>query len=487
MTLKITTDNISSTALQTLGGGVKITSLTYPNSATAADPAGSETITVNGSGFSSGAKVYIDTVLCTTTYVSSTSLTFTSPAKSIASYHLFVYNTDGGSAIYPLGMVYSSLPTWVTSAGALTNAPLSSSYSQTVSATGDGTITYSITSGSLPSGLSLNSSTGAITGTVPGTPSSNTFTITATDSQNQKASRSFSIAVIATPTALDYLVVAGGGAGGAWYNAGGGGAGGLLQATGVSITAGVTYTITVGAGGTGSSTNGVVGQVGANSSISGSGFTTVTAIGGGGGSSSSNAATNGGSGGGSSGYITASSGVGVYPGSTYLSQTRQGYDGGFGATYGSGGGGGAGARGTNGQAFAGGNGGIGVQWSDGNYYGGGGGGAAYADSTGNTPGNGGNGGGGRGATYPAGSYTTSTSPATSGSPNTGGGGGGASGYYTSTPGDNRLSGSGGSGVVIIRYADSYGAASSTTGSPIGPVSTGGYKYYTFNGSGTITF
>ena len=47
MTLKITSDNISSTTLSTLGGA-KITSLTYPSSATAANPAGSETITVAG-------------------------------------------------------------------------------------------------------------------------------------------------------------------------------------------------------------------------------------------------------------------------------------------------------------------------------------------------------------------------------------------------------------------------------------------------------
>ena len=92
MTLKITTDNIATTALQTLGGGVKITSLTYPNSATAADPAGSESVNVNGSGFLTGAKVFIDTTPCTTTYVNSTLLSITTPAKSIASYHLFVYN-----------------------------------------------------------------------------------------------------------------------------------------------------------------------------------------------------------------------------------------------------------------------------------------------------------------------------------------------------------------------------------------------------------
>ena len=460
--------------------GVKITGLTYPNSTTAANPAGNETITVNGSGFNVGATVYIDTLSCVTTYMSSTSLTFNSPAKSVGLYHLYVYNTDGSVGILPAGFVSSSLPTWVTSGGALLNGQINQSYSISVSATGDGTITYSLTSGSLPSGLSLNTSTGAITGTVPGTTSTNTFTVTATDSQNQTIGRSFSIAVVASPVTIDYVVVAGGGGGGSWYNAGGGGAGGLLSATNISITPAVTYTITVGGGGSGYDVNGYVGGVGSNSSISGSGFSTVTSIRGGGGSSSSNPASDGGSGGGSSGYITTYAGKGVYPGSSYLSQTRQGYDGGFGGTYGSGGGGGAGAAGTNGQAFIGGNGGIGVQWSDGNYYAGGGGGAAYSDSRASVPGNGGTGGGGRGSTYPIDAYLNNA-PATSGSANTGGGGGGASGYHSTT----RLAGSGGSGVVIIRYPSTYANAASAVGSTLN--TTGGYKYYTFTTSGSITF
>jgi hypothetical protein len=41
-------------------------------------------------------------------------------------------------------------------------------------------------------------------------------------------------------------------------------------------------------------------------------------------------------------------------------------------------------------------------------------------------------------------------------------------------------------VVIIRYPDSYAAATSTTGSPTITVS-GGYRTYTFTGNGTITF
>ena len=50
---------------------------------------------------------------------------------------------------------------------------------------------------------------------------------------------------------------------------------------------------------------------------------------------------------------------------------------------------------------------------------------------------------------------------------------------------NQNSGAGGSGVVIIRYADTF-AAATTTGSPTVTV-TGGYRIYQFTGSGSITF
>ena len=61
--------------------------------------------------------------------------------------------------------------------------------------------------------------------------------------------------------------------------------------------------------------------------------------------------------------------------------------------------------------------------------------------------------------------------------NTGGGGG---------AGRRGNGGDGGSGVVIIRYLDSFKAPTSTTGSPTATIS-GGYRYYTFTGTGTITF
>ena len=58
----------------------------------------------------------------------------------------------------------------------------------------------------------------------------------------------------------------------------------------------------------------------------------------------------------------------------------------------------------------------------------------------------------------------------------GGGGSGSSGNGAN----------GGSGIVIIRYTDSYTAASATTGSPTITVA-GGYRVYSWTGSGTIIF
>jgi hypothetical protein len=49
-----------------------------------------------------------------------------------------------------------------------------------------------------------------------------------------------------------------------------------------------------------------------------------------------------------------------------------------------------------------------------------------------------------------------------------------------------LAGAGGSGVVIIRYSDSFIAATSTTGSPTITV-TGGFRIYQWTSSGSITF
>jgi PKD repeat protein len=243
-------------------------------------------------------------------------------------------------------------------------------------------------------------------------------------------------------TQVDYLVVGGGGEGGAggsavvggvtqWLAGGGAGAGGVMAGSALPVSG--TQTVVVGAGGSGSTNQ--CGAKGGNSSF-GTPSTMKTAIGGGGGVGSGcatpNPVVNGGSGGGGSG-------AGNNPGTTL--DSTQGRNGGLfyysAALKGGSGGGGGGAAAVGGAATSstGGSGGNGITSSitgTATYYGGGGaGGMGYYG----TDGTGGLGCGGDGSKGPA-------NPAKCQS--TGGGGGGAGGGVASH-------GAGGSGVVIIRY------------------------------------
>ena len=277
--------------------------------------------------------------------------------------------------------------------------------------------------------------------------------------------------------AIDYLVVAGGGGGtgessGNAVPGGGGGAGGVVAQTGYTVTRNVTYTITIGSGGAKVAVGAAataVGNTGIDSSLG-----SIAIAKGGGGSGYYTTGGSGGSGGGG-GYNTSAGGTSNQAslGTKPASATAYGNAGatGPGLGGGGGGGGGAGAAGAVTVAPAGGAGGIGISSSITGtpiYYGGGGsGGGAYSVTSTVTPG--GSGGGGSGG-------NTSTN-ATSGTVNTGGGGGSAP--------NTLVGGAGGSGVVIIRYADTYPSAT-VTGSPALVVS-GGYRTYTFTGSGSIKF
>ena len=164
---------------------------------TALDPAGGQTVQINGTGFLPGATITFDgSAVAVVTYVSPNQLTFTSPAKSAGTYTIYVVNADGGTAIYIPGIIYSVLPTWTTGAGTLGSYYETQSISNTVVASGDAPITYSLYSGSLPTGSTL-AANGVITGTAPVDSSSTTysFTIQATDAQLQDSTRSFSLTI----------------------------------------------------------------------------------------------------------------------------------------------------------------------------------------------------------------------------------------------------------------------------------------------------
>jgi hypothetical protein len=270
----------------------------------------------------------------------------------------------------------------------------------------------------------------------------------------------------------DFLVIAGGGAGGYTGDIGGGaGAGGYRNSystetsggggsseTSLTFNTGTVYTITVGAGGTSGN--------GGNSVISGTGITTITSLGGGVGGTVNG--VSGGSGSGSSGNNSVTAGG--------AGTANQGYGGGFQANggYGSSGGGGAGAVGQassgSGNPTVGGNGGNGLASSitgSSITRGGGGGGG---DWSGGNYGAGGSGGGGTGG-------GTGAENAVSGTANTGGGGGGAS---SNTP----VRASGGSGVVILRMPTAN-YSGTVTGAET-PIVDGSDTILVFNGDGSYT-
>jgi hypothetical protein len=249
-------------------------------------------------------------------------------------------------------------------------------------------------------------------------------------------------------TSVEYMVVAGGGGSGKCYG-GGGGAGGYRQnypsptIAGLPVTA-TSYPITVGSGGGTAASPARPGTKGSDSV-----FSTVTSTGGGFGAtwSPSPGFPGGGGGPGGSGGGGGGSGINQPPGPGGAGNTPpvsppQGFPGGQGAgpgQYGSAGGGGASAAGAQGSSAGGCNGGAGSPIATvvfgptspsygtpgpapGRYFAGGG--SGY----GNPTGGGGVGGGGN----------TGPTPGANGVVNTGGGGGAEQG-------------SGGSGIVAIRY------------------------------------
>jgi hypothetical protein len=176
----------------------RVSSIAYPGNDTAADTAGGQTITLNGTGFVAGASVLINgSAVGVVSVVSSTVITFTSPANTTGSYVVYVINPDGSTAIAIPGIQYSGTPSWTTAAGTLGNVYETASFTQTVTATGDAPITYSVASGSIPPGATFNAN-GTITGTsqLSSSPTTYSFTVRATDAEQQDTDRAFSIAVI---------------------------------------------------------------------------------------------------------------------------------------------------------------------------------------------------------------------------------------------------------------------------------------------------
>ena len=403
-------------------------------------------------------------------------------------YKIQVTNTSSGfSGILENAFNIDAAPVFGVASGSLGSlGSLGAGSSLTaVTATDDegDTVTFSVTAGSLPSGITLNSN-GTFSGNASQVSSTttSTFSITASDGTNTSV-RQYTITVNPvyvqltlgsgtwTPpsgvNSAEILIVAGGASGSRSANvsAGGGGAGGILHNSNHTFSAteksnGIAYVVGAGGAGVGISPYAHDGGYhnGQDTTFALS-TGTLTAKGGGGGAGYGGnsphlsgfgqayyGASQGGSGGGGAytHYTGASSNQ-----TTYSGWTAYGNAGGDGhSDYTGGGGGGAGAAGSDaGGSNNGGAGGAGQLFSsftaygENGYFGGGGAGG----SQNNTQPQGGIGGGGDGG------YGTSTLTKYGGDAinGTGGGGGGVrndgyNNYYY-------RSGNGGAGIILIKY------------------------------------
>ena len=148
------------------------------------------TIAITGTNFASGATVtlvgtdgteYVATATTVNNLTQATA-TFGPISGSKEPYDIKVTNSSNLYGVYYDILSVNDTPVWSTAAGSLGTFNEGSSVSVSVSATDEenNALTYSVTSGSLPGGLSLNSSTGAITGTASSVSGDTTYNFTIT-------------------------------------------------------------------------------------------------------------------------------------------------------------------------------------------------------------------------------------------------------------------------------------------------------------------
>lgn len=168
--------------------------------------------TINGTNFTSDAIVtFIDSALgewpaSVVVFVSSTQLTATTSKDfTVANGPLDVKVGQASGLVTKIDCIdCGSTPVWTTASGTLGTFYDGIAMSTSITATdsdNNATITYSIVSGTLPSGVTLNASTGVISGTAPVVTAVTTYTITARATDNAgniSANRDFSITVTNT-------------------------------------------------------------------------------------------------------------------------------------------------------------------------------------------------------------------------------------------------------------------------------------------------
>ena len=195
-------------------------------------------------------------------------LSGTPTAAGTASFTVTATDSSSGGTFNATGTYTLTVvaPTVTISPATLPNAAVGAAYSQTATATGGASpYTYTLTAGALPAGLTLNSSTGAITGT-PTAAGTFNLTLRAADANGYSGMRSYSLVVPAPTVGLNPATLPSAGVGVAYSQnvAASGGtapytyaittgslpAGLALSSTGVlsgTPTAGGTFSFTIGA------------------------------------------------------------------------------------------------------------------------------------------------------------------------------------------------------------------------------------------------
>lgn len=155
-------------------------------------------IVVRGSNFQTGSMIIVGSNNATsTTVVNSSIIRAQVPSAASGTYPVYLVGPDGTTSIKVNGLTHSSFPAWGTSA-TLANTSTATSFSVSLSANSDSTITYSNTS-ALPEGTTLLSN-GYFYGMINVASSTTySFGVKATDAENQDATRTFSMTTNAIP------------------------------------------------------------------------------------------------------------------------------------------------------------------------------------------------------------------------------------------------------------------------------------------------
>ena len=194
-----------------LGGSTTISTIARPTITTSSAviaPSTDASFTLAGTNFQSVPIVELIsstgaiTRASAVTFNSATSLTVTTNLAA-GNYFVRVENNDGGAVRSSTAILAVSLaPVWSTGAGSLGDISAGSTQSFTLLAYDDDSsavTSYSLQSGSLPGGFTLDgdSSIGTISGTETGSSATTTysFTIRATDNESQTTDRAFTITV----------------------------------------------------------------------------------------------------------------------------------------------------------------------------------------------------------------------------------------------------------------------------------------------------